>query len=149
MTTVYLVQRIPVMSVTQTHLYATFSRERAMFLLEKERAARNDLANFIQITEITADGPREDEAERMYNAGYQCWNASMDYKGAVFFLEKEMNTSAVTLPTFNKYPAYGENGSGKRTFHLYCRCWAKDGTEAVAIMDKERIRRINEGEWKE
>jgi len=148
MTTVYLVQLRPGYGDTET-LYSTCSRERAMFFLAKERVADNDLADFLQITEIVVDGAREDEAESMYSVGYQCWSGSMDYKGTVFHLEKEMNTSAVTLPLFFMFPMYYGKGDGSHTLRIGCHCWAKDRAEAVAIMDKERIRRISEGEWKE
>ena len=141
MTTVYLVQRTPDEFYTET-LYATFSKERAEFLEKKEKAF-GDASDF-HITEIDVDGLREDVAEEMYNKGCDYYSASMDYAGSISFLGKERNKGLVVSPSFYTRKNYS---TGK--LYLSCDCWAKDKMEAAEILDRERIRRINEGEWKE
>lgn len=140
MITVYLVQDAPPYEYPKT-LYATFSKERAEFLEKKEKVF-GDASDF-HITEIDVDGLREDVAQSMYREGRSFYSVSMDYEGTISFLGMERNNGLVVSPSFYTRKDYS---TGK--LYLSCDCWAKDKMEAAEILDRERIRRINEGEWK-
>ena len=141
MITVYLVQRSPDQYYTET-LYATFSKERAEFLAKKERVVGE--SSEIHISTIDVDGLREDVAEGMFSKGCDYYSASMDYDGNIGFLGKKRTKGYSASPVFSTRKDRFTN-----KLYLCCSCWAKDKIGAAEILDRERIRRINEGEWKE
>ena len=141
MTTVYLVQYSPDRDYTET-MYATFSKDRAEFLAKREKEL-GDTSDFY-IAEVVVDGLREDVAQSMYLEGRSAYSVLMDYEGTISFLGKIRNRGFTASPFFYTRKDYS---TGK--LYISCNCWAKDKMEAAEILDRERIRRINEGEWEE
>lgn len=152
MTTVYLVKDCSDYECDET-LFCTLSRERAELLAEKEREQGG---TNIVVEELTPDSNVEERVERLYREGFLHWVVSMSRDGEIITLRTQApglnGIGAIhddhPLPKFSQM-IEGRFVSMNMTPRLVCTCWAKDKMEAAEILDRERIRRINEGEWKE